>query len=423
MYDGIKLNYLINDFPRWKEAVQIPFAVYVNLDSAEISTKTREHTTTTYYRAKWETYNLNLREVFYIDTSKTAYFLTIEGSLHKNHFGGKNYQPFSYHQVREQINHLCETLCINPLEAKIWSLEIGVNVVTPFIVMPFLMQTIICYSTLPFNRYSKDEKGFCLGIYCERSQYVVKIYNKGLQNELPQNLMRFEKRFIKMQLLNKVGIKYLSDLLDKEKTIQLLPILLKMWDNVLIYDIEPIELKIKGKFKKDEIYLLTKGQDHKYWERLLNENKDRHSYQRKKFIKLVDKYGNKWQQLVKELITNEWQQLFKNYTYLPKGKTKIINSNHPKLPTFKNENLHIFTIKVKGKNVLNRFCQWCSKDISHQKGGSKYCRDILVGKVSTHDCRNNSNNLRYKIQEIQSKGVLFDIMPFITPLPIYKKYK
>jgi len=423
MYDGIKLNYLIQDYVKWIDAVNIPFTVYVNVDSAEISTKKRDYTITTYYRAVWETYKLTVSEVFYIGTSKTAYYLTIEGSLHKNHYAGKNYLHFIHDEVKEQINHLCKNLCINPLQVKIWKLEIGVNIVTPFIVMQFLRQTIISYSTNPFNRYPKDKNGFSLGIFCELTQYVVKIYDKGLQNELSQNLMRIEKRFTDMQKLKKVGIKYLSDLLDKEKTFQLLPILLKMWDSVLIYDIEPIEFKTKGRFKKDEINLLTKGQDHKYWERLLKENKNNHNNQRKKFKNLVKKYGNNWQQSVKELIKNEWENLFKIYTYLPKGKTQFTNPNHVKLLIPKNENLHIVAIKIKGNNVLNKFCQWCSKDISHQKGGSKFCRDILVGKVLTHDCRNDFNNLKYKIEKIQSMGVLFDIMPFITPLPIYKQIK
>lgn len=423
MYDGIKLNYPIKDYLKWMDAVNIPFTVYVNVDSAEISTKKRDHTTTTYYRAVWETYKLTVSEVFYIITNKTAYFLTIEGSLHKNHYSGKNYLPFTHNQVKEQINHLCKNLCINPLQAKIRLLEVGVNIVTHFVVMPFLMQNIICYKTYPFNRYDKDAKGFCLGIKNVRSQYVVKIYDKGLQNELPINLMRFEQRFTKLQIIKKVGIKYLSDLLDNEKSMQLLPILLKTWDNVLIYDIEPCELKIKGRFKKDEIYLLTKGQDHKYWERLLKENRDSHNNQRKKFKPLVKKYGRNCQLSVKDLIINEWQNLSYNYTYLPKGKIEISTPNQPKLLTSKKDNLHILTIKIKGKNVLNMFCQSCGKDISHQKAGSKFCRDILVGKVLTHDCRNNSNNLKYKIQKIQSMGVLFDIMPFITPLPIYKQVK
>ena len=202
-----------------------------------------------------------------------------------------------------------------------------------------------------------------------------------------------------MQVLNKGGIKCLADLLNKEKIFKLLPMLLEAWQNILIYDIETGIIRTKPELKKSAINLLTTGQNPKYWERLKKENKRQFNYHRDKFKILVAKNGNNWQQLVKGLIQKEWQQLFKNCTNLQDGESA---------------KLYNLTIKIKGKNVQIRYCQTCGRDITNQQGGSKFCSAKYVGYEAAHQCRNNSNNRKYKIEKILSRGVLFDIIPFIV---------
>lgn len=181
-------------------------------------------------------------------------------------------------------------------------MEVGVNIVTPFEGLPFLLRNCINYKARFFNRY--EEAGFCLGILCEsHSQYEIKIYDKGKQNDLPQNLMRFEKRFFRMQVLNKMRIRYLSDLLIKVNVLNLLPMLLEAWQNVLIYDITPDQnLTIMGTLKEEESNLLTTGQNPGFWEQLKEKNVRQFNYQRENFKNLVAKNGNNWQQLVNLLI-------------------------------------------------------------------------------------------------------------------------
>ena len=402
MIDGITIKYKIADFEAWKGFINIPFTNNVNTDTGEISAKKRYDEIIITHRAKWETFDLIVKEVLNTTTEKRVFHLTIKGSLHKNFYRGKNYLPFSWQQLQQQVNHICKTLFINATDAQISTLEVGVNIVPPFVVTPFIMQNIINYKGDMFNRYKADANGFCLGIYCTLTQYVIKVYDKGLQNQLPQNLMRFEKRFLRMQVLNKMGIKFLADLLNEDKVINLLPMLLEAWQNVLIFDIENLQKLAKTyNLKENEIDLLTTGQNPKYWERLKKENKRQFNYQREKFKKLVAKNGNNWQQLVKGLIQNEWQELFKNCTNLHSGE---------------NDKLYKFTIKIKGKNVQNRFCQSCGKDISSQRKGSKFCGEKLVGYDAAHHCRlvnsNKRNNLKNKIIKLTNRGLLFDITPY-----------
>ena len=317
MFDGITIKYLILNFAAWKQAVNPSLFLSVGSDTGEVKTKKRINTATTTHRGKFETYDLIVKEVLNDATGKQTFYLTIKGSLHKNHYQGSNYLPFTWQNLQEQINHLCKNLCINPNEAQISTLEVGLNICTPFEVTPFIRRNIISYKGYSFNSYKPDRQGKCLGKYCDRpKQYSIKIYDKGLQFDLPENLMRFEQRFLKMQPLNKKGIKYLSDLQNFSKVDSLKEILFKAWNEVLIFDITGNLKNLP--IKQSEIEILNNGKNPKFWEGLKETiNGDQYKYQTNKFKKIVAKYGNNWQTTVNDLLKNEWQNLFKNYPNLP----------------------------------------------------------------------------------------------------------
>ncbi|MEO5991737.1 MAG: hypothetical protein ABIN04_09130, partial [Ginsengibacter sp.] len=306
-------------------------------------------------------------------------------------------------------NHLCQNICINPNEAQISILEIGLNICTPFEVTPFIRHNIICYKGYSFNYYKPDRQGKCLGKVCNQpKQYAIKIYDKGLQFDLLENLMRFEQRFLKMQPLNKKGIKYLSDLQNFTKVDSLKEILFKACNDVLIFDLPGNINKLP--LKQPEKDLLNEGKNPMFWEGLKETfSWDQYKYQTKKFKKLVAKYGNNWQTTVNDLLKNEWQNLFKNYPNLPSGQNHFLPE---------------FTIKIKGKNGKKvftpekRYCLSCGNELNPaQKLNSKYCSAKYVGYERAHQCRNNSsnprNNFKKKIKKITGRGLLFDIMPFI----------
>ena len=64
-----------------------------------------------------------------------------------------------------------------------------------------------------------------------------------------------------------------------------------------------------------------------------------------------------------------------------------------------------------------RVCLSCGKDITNQHKNSRFCSAKYVGYREAHKCRNSDsnsrNNRKRKIEKIISKGVLFDIEPFI----------
>lgn len=361
MVDGITIQYSVDDFEIWREQVQIQFYNATNIDTGEIRTKKREEQIVTTFNGKWETFDLEVKEVSNIETRCKRYYLKIKGSLHKNYFNGKNFQPFTWVDLQTQIHHICNTLLIDPNKARISTIEVGVNIVAPFEVATFLKDNVVNYKGKEFKTYKADKNGFELGLFCDFSQYKVKLYDKGLQNNLPINLMRFEKRFLKMQIPQKKGVLYLSDLLDIQKVKKLKPLIVEAWENVLIYDIE--NLKGLKKTLGSDYDLLLNGRNPKYWGSIKGANRDRYYYQRGKFKDIVLKYGRNYHSIVLDLIKNEWDSLFLNSTNLPIGESAELRN---------------LTLKIKGKNVgsqllppPNKVCLSCGKDISTQKIGIK----------------------------------------------------
>ena len=425
MVDGIKIYYPVLNFLIWKELVNIEFSRTV-LDSGAIKEKVRNDKGITkkviIHRANFETYYLTVKEVttIYRNDETIKYNLTIEGSLHKNHFIGANFSPFTWDDLQKEITHLENCLQLDLSKALIQNLEIGVNIPFPGPVFPFLQRNLISYKGETFNRYNPDKNGVCLGFVNMLSQYSVKVYDKGKQFDLPYELMRFELRFLKMQKLKK--IKFLCDLRDRNKVNDFLKLLLVAWKNVLLYD-NTINLKKNG-LKQEDKEVLKNGGNPKYWERLKESDIRRFNYERDRFKKLVALHGTNEHKKIFDLIKLEWENLSVNCTNLPSGKTP---------------NLSEFTIMIKGKNVqttlpvpkieltiqTKRVCSTCGRDISEQKGDSRFCGEKFVGEKEAHKCRNKESNkrnhLKHKIKTITERGVLFDITPYFKSYQILSK--
>lgn len=408
MFDGIALQIKIEDFEGWKKqlattAPQVKFSVPIHTDTGEqLGRQHKTHVTYT-HRAQFETFTLRVLET--VKGGEKIFLLKINGSLHKNHFGGANYQRFTFADLRAQINHLCQKLQIIAKNCKVVNLEFGVNI--PFYTSPlwYIDNAVLIHKTKEFTAY--DEKdGITLGRYAKHAQYSVKVYDKGLQHDLPTPLLRMELRFVKMQVLNRIGIYNLADLTGIAHTPQLLSLLCATWIEVLIAEpnINVNELQLTH----SERELIKIGRYRDSWVKLANENKERFKYQRKQFRALMQQYGNDTQGIILNAIKQEWQQM----------------TNSPNLPLVKNDSKKVkfpeFTVKVKGKNgeLSLRRCLACGADISHQRPNSIFCSSKYVGEDAAHKCRNaNSNprnNFKNKIHRLEMRGLLFDVLPYFV---------
>ena len=420
MIDGIKISYELPNFLQWKEVTGISFNGTVNLDNGEVKQLTRNDRKTGLpyisieHRAKFKTYELTVNEITHTG-KKTKYILNIEGSLHKNHFGGANFSRFSFDDLCSQINHLCLNLHLIPNKSILKNFEYGFNLPVKFNPIEYLENNLISYKGKPFDRF-KTESQISIGYDCRLSEYKIKIYDKGLQHELPQYLMRFEKAYKKMTSPKKLGIYTLADLTKPNNLKKLQNELLQAWKEVLLFD--STMLVNVNLSDKDKIFLLQ-CRDPKFWKTF--ENRTGRQRNKNKFQRMLLKYGSNGNvhKEVKELLNNE----FKMCTVLPGVNVNERFKNVTVLPSVKNEakrpECYGFTVNINGNTVTpeKRYCKGCKNELhKNQKKGSIFCSAKYVGYERAHQCRNivfnPSNNFRNKLIKIETNGLLFDIQPY-----------
>ena len=416
-------------------------------------------------------------------------YIEISGSLHKYYESirmGKceNWTQYSISKLAWTIARLSQSLGRNIKKFEIRSLEFGVNLIVDFDPKKIIERCIVNY-----NGGMKNETNTYgdTGYFCEfkRIQYYIKIYDKGKQYNRPDNILRFEYKTRKMELINKMGIRTLGDLLVPQKLNCLKNILLKKFDGLLIVDRYSINNEIPDRDRD----FIEKGLDPFYWEDLkpkkedykagsrdnfYNKKKYKYQDQLKKYRRLIDTHGlNKYSKVIRKCIIETWDQCADNHN-ISFHEMTLMNTNelqkisprndrsfcdtHPEI-NLRNDLLYKRSIRgrylTRGKNIHKRICPITGIDISHQDLNTKYLtkasiRDLynlneklyneLVrkfgkkGKVATTnemiDCIVNTIqnreskirwNLKKRIKKINSGWTLFDNKQFIH-LTSYQQY-
>ena len=422
MLDGTSLLSEIKDYRTWIETTGIQFFDSVDLDSAELKKKDRTKEeepwiliSTVTKKGKFGHYQLTLTETEKKDTitgiTTKSVWLRINGSFHKNNQEGSNFKPFRYWEVLIEIKNLCQSLNLDPTKVKIDHLEIGLNLPVWFKPFEFLDSRLLAYKTNEFTKWRPGFDKTRIGFDSDFCQYLIKIYDKGLQNGLNQNLLRFEVKTHGLSKLKKYKIKTLSDLLDQEKVFGLLRLLQEAWQDVLIFDIDLFNKQISS---KDKDYF-REAKYSKYWIDLAKKDKDRFQDEKKKLRKLTEKYGSGTHAKILDLIRIEWQLRFENFQDF-KGWNKYQPTKDFQLfkDTLKVEILETSFLQ----SEVKRFCQTCGKDISNQRKGSKFCSETMFGPDAKR-CRNKDSNPRNN----QKKRVdrFYRIGPTLFDVDLYQR--
>jgi len=448
--DGIKTISVIGDFGEWKEATGLQFHAPM-LDDGTMQGQAYTYGTTYTHSATWRNYELTVKETVYSNVSRpNRYLLFVTGSLHKAYYVGCNYQAFTYKQLSEEIGNLCKGLKLSPNEFRLQNCEVGLNIPMSVAPIDFIRDSLVTFKRNAFQDYDMGRNGLRIGSYCQLSQFVLKVYDKGLLYSLPYNLMRIELRYTRMLPLNRLGIHTLDDLKNPYFVSKLRALLLTAWKNVTVYDIKvkPETMPLIASKRR----LLEQGRFGKYWEGLAQESTGKYADRLKVFKQLVQEFGEQRHRQIAETLASTWDTLQAE--------------NHRKLPVFpkvlKSKKSHDLTVKVKGKNIgfsetgvifrvhkkgeaqelsyvqrkeetppqapparerephanAERTCKSCGKDISRQKPRSLYCSAKYVGERAAHGCRNATsnpiNNFLGKIARIERKGILFDVRPYFV---------
>lgn len=222
----------------------------------------------------------------------------IKGSLHK-YWEGENYSDFSHSALVECIDDLSVAFGFDPAEAWIQNLEFGVNIDTLFNPYEFC-ESVIAHKGRPFSQFQTN--GMQIGFQCYRSQYAVKVYDKGKQYLKNENKLRFEIKTNKMVLVKSSGITRLSDLSNKNNLIALGNILQSAFKDLIITD----HIN-EAKLTKNERRIFNQCINPKIWGKF---NKNDRYYKRKQFNNIVEKHGtNQWKKTVAQKLDEKWRML------------------------------------------------------------------------------------------------------------------
>lgn len=158
----------------------------------------------------------------------------ISGSLHKLYNEGlHNYNQFNESALNRALELLNEVFGIKPKNIRILCLEYGVNI-TPPIQSNLIIDNLMQHKCKDFEQKISNDKGKYS--QCEHSDYIIKIYNKGKQYSLDENLLRIEIKqtnWSTYRLKNRIVT--LQDFIECDKTI-FIQNLISKWNEIVFYD-------------------------------------------------------------------------------------------------------------------------------------------------------------------------------------------
>lgn len=325
--------------------------------------------------------------------------IEIRGSFHKLWEGGTNYKDFCFLEFKSTVSILCDSLGIAPLDMNVHSFEIGLNILSP-INTSTLLNGIKTLSGKTFDRDSFQGNG--LEIRFEFTHYLVKIYNKGLQYNLPEQILRFELKVKKMQYIQTKGgnITTLENFLSGEWNQFFGALLIRQWENIILCPEGSVDPGRIDNRRTRENFI--NGLNPNYW---LSLDSRKYNKQSKRFNEVVVQLSPiDLHTITKDRFRNKWIQLSTyqkdKYYHLHKGNINPIDTNQP---------------------TQRYFCKGCGSDISHQKTSHKFCSEKYVGYKKAHNCRNMISNPIHsaKRKKERRKARENKTYPGLTLFPIY----
>ena len=357
---------------------------------------------------------------FEIVEARAADYINVNGSLHKYWHNGRNYTDYTFSDLLNTLIDLHSKFNVNPFEAVLHNVEYGVNI-SPPLSTKLVLNNLVSFKGRPFDAMHRTQ-GKSIGKDCYNQRYAVKIYDKGKQCQLTNDLLRVEVKVLKMEQLKNAGIETLSDLLDIDKLQQLGLNLRATFDDLLYYDTS-INL---DELKPRERQILMDWRNPAYWVELKESKPKTYDYQRRRFREITAKYSKDNQQKkISELVTEKWNELLivdsktlaKLTAFLqqfPEYKFSLINLSNSKLIT------PSLTPSVR------RYCKSCKRDITAQVTTSIFCSAKYVGEDRAKQCRNTDSNPRNNrarsIKNIKRYPLLFAIEPYVNNRIIHTHY-
>ncbi len=360
----------------------------------------------------------------------------MQGSLHKYRNNGKhNYDDFTVVEVGKVVKELSERFGIDIQLTELNNVEFGVNVILNFPVR-FVLDNLIHYKGSPFTKVVEDGMSY---YQCKKAHFIIKIYDKGLQYGLPDNVLRFEIKVMRMQYLEKKGIalRYLSDLMNAGIYEPLGNILTETFDSILFGDNRLNERRLNDK----ELQTFLRASNPKTWEVTEGKQSEWKKLQRleSSYLNILDKYreGVNFKSVVAELIRAKSLEL--STIYRPMD-TVLSLENVQFLPTEyqdeKTQNVHYlhFSYSVNSGHTGNsistsapdnqtpkiKLCSGCGKPIERDQ--LYHSLECKIRRDERNARSNDRNNFKGRYRKLFKEPSLFDLSVLIKLTPQQKAW-
>jgi len=184
MIDGLKLTGFIDDREAWQDQTGIELFNVMNVQTGEQpKTKSRNRfqpdgRVSYSYWGDLGSYQIQVIETK-SDKIEPWWRINIRGSMHMNSEGNNRFR-FTFMDIVQEIEWLENKLLISARDLIIQNIEFGVNINWNQPVYQYLKRALVAYKRSQLNTYYPDKTGRRLGFLWEGSQYLFKIYDKGL---------------------------------------------------------------------------------------------------------------------------------------------------------------------------------------------------------------------------------------------------
>jgi len=222
-------------------------------------------------------------------------FNRISGNF-TQHDDGYNGNDFNRTDMVYTLNWLSNELTIDLFQAKITSVEIGVNIILPFEPRSVLIG-LLMHKGRAFDSSFNDCK-----LEAKHTQYRVKCYDKGRQYRDHQSKLRFEIHLSKSKIANDYGCVTLGDFVQVDILKRFKPLLLNQWDIITFYDYS-ID---NGNLTKDERDSCLRFKNPIYWSQL---EPNRRYRPRQKMLKIAQMHSDGRKGKIAQLISEKFDEM------------------------------------------------------------------------------------------------------------------
>nr|WP_315189879.1 hypothetical protein [uncultured Flavobacterium sp.] len=213
----------------------------------------------------------------------------VKNSLHKlynyrEYSEEHNYNDFGFSKVCAEVDFLSEKI-IDAGRTKLTQLEFGFNIEIDNLPEMLVRRNFLMHKYEGGSGNNYQGKGELKKF--SHDNYLIKVYDKGKQYGLEENILRFEIKFIKAKEFQTLGVFNLHDLKVKSNLRRLFIYLIKRFDEMtIIDDFDETSISLLQDYHKLSIY-----KDPIYW---TEEIKGIHSQKRARmkveFNELLNKY-------------------------------------------------------------------------------------------------------------------------------------